>query len=114
MNSRDDTKTALITGQVVAKPERSLSQKIIFGFLSLLVVATCTLVSLVGFYCVTDANHISDTGTIVVSCYMIFLSAILFAFEIVQVKPCDMLDNIFKRNYGFLYNCAGKGIYVIL
>lgn len=41
--------------------------------------------------------------------YMILFAALLFVYEAVQMCPCEALDTILKRNFGFLYGPIGKG-----
>jgi hypothetical protein len=40
---------------------------------------------------------------------MLLFAALLFIFEAVQICPCEMFDNIIKRNFGFFYGVFGKG-----
>ena len=41
--------------------------------------------------------------------YMILFAALLFIYETVQMCPCELLDIVLKRNFGFLYGPVGKG-----
>lgn len=41
--------------------------------------------------------------------YMLFFAALLFAFEAIQICPCEIVDNALKRNCGFLYGQFGRG-----
>ena len=40
-------------------------------------------------------------------------AAILFLFETIQIRPCDLPQKIYKRNFGFLYGIKGKAIFMI-
>ena len=60
----------------------------------------------------TGAIAIGDVN--IVGLYMILFSAILFAFEVLQMKPNNNLDEIYKRNFGFLYGNIGKPCYLLL
>lgn len=63
---------------------------------------------------VGSANSINDTGTIFVGIYMVLFAAVLFTFEIAQFCPGSSVDNIMKRNFGFLYGYIGKGLFILL
>lgn len=52
----------------------------------------------------------SSTTTVFQCVYMLLFAALLFIFEAVQICPCEMFDNIIKRNFGFFYGVFGKGI----
>jgi hypothetical protein len=51
----------------------------------------------------------SSTATVFQCVYMLLFAALLFIFEAVQICPCEMFDNIIKRNFGFFYGVFGKG-----
>lgn len=59
-------------------------------------------------------NAGSDAGLGFIGLYLILFSAILFTFEVIQIRPCEALDNIYKRNFGFLYGMNGKCTYILL
>ncbi len=63
---------------------------------------------------VGSANSINDTGTIFVGIYMILFAAVLFTFEVAQFCAGSSIDNIMKRNFGFLYGYIGKGLFILL
>ena len=52
----------------------------------------------------------TSTATVFQCVYMLLFAALLFIFEAVQICPCEMFDNILKRNFGFFYGVFGKGI----
>lgn len=60
------------------------------------------------------SNNVDDTGVVFVGIYMILFAAIVFIYEVSQVMPCEALDNIVKRNFGFLYGTIGKGLFIML
>ena len=51
----------------------------------------------------------SSTTTVFQAVYMLLFAALLFIFEAVQICPCEMFDNVLKRNFGFFYGVFGKG-----
>jgi hypothetical protein len=63
---------------------------------------------------IKNANSVSDTGLVFIGLYMHIFAAILFCYEAIQIRPCDVLDTFYKRNFGFLYGPNGKGAYLIL
>jgi hypothetical protein len=68
----------------------------------------------VGALGIGASNNVDDTGVIFVGIYMILFAAIEFIFEVSQVMPCEALDIIVKRNFGFLYGVIGKGLFITL
>lgn len=67
----------------------------------------------VGALGIRDANSVSDTGLVFIGLYMHIFAAILFCYESIQIRPCEVLDTFYKRNFGFLYGPNGKGAYLI-
>lgn len=63
---------------------------------------------------IKDANSVNDTGLVFIGLYMHIFAAILFCYEAIQIRPCEILDTFYKRNFGFLYGPNGKGAYLIL
>lgn len=59
-------------------------------------------------------SGVDSTGKIFVSVYMFFFATLLFAFELNQIKPVEVIDHMFKRNFGFLYSYMGKAFFIIL
>lgn len=74
----------------------------------------CCLMAFTSVMGVMSVNGIDDTGRIMVAIYMIILSTLLAGFEIIQIKACDALDRIYRRNFGFLYGTKGKSFFIIL
>ena len=62
---------------------------------------------------VASASGADDTGLVFIGLYMLVFSLILFIFEINQLRPNCGVDNLWKRNFGFLYGPMGKGLYMI-
>jgi hypothetical protein len=61
---------------------------------------------------IAQADSTEDTGVVFVGLYMIVFALILSVFEMNQMRPNCGLDNLWKRNFGFLYGPNGKGIYM--
>mmetsp|Transcript_18420 Transcript_18420/g.62478 ORF Transcript_18420/g.62478 Transcript_18420/m.62478 type:complete len:180 (+) Transcript_18420:56-595(+) len=62
---------------------------------------------------IMGADNVDDTGIIFVALYMILFAAILFTFEMVQVYPCELMQRIYRRNFGFLFGTKGKALFII-
>ena len=60
-----------------------------------------------------QADSTSDTGVVFMGLYMLIFALILAIFEISQLRPTMGIDNLWKRNFGFLYGPIGRGIYMI-
>lgn len=63
---------------------------------------------------IKNSDNGSDSGIVFIGLYLILFAAILFTYEIIQIYPCDQLDNIYKRNFGFLYGTIGKCAFILL
>ena len=83
------------------------SSKIIAILLSLLMAATA-------LYGLCTVNQVDQTERIFVAVYMMFFSALLLAFEVNQIRHVPYLDDMFKRNFGFMYNHTGNALFIIL
>ena len=46
--------------------------------------------------------------------YLILFAALVFAYEIVQLAPVEVLDSYMRRNLGFLYGIIGKSFFLLL
>jgi len=67
-----------------------------------------------GALVVGQANSVNDTGVVFIGLYMCLFAAILFLYELIQIKPIEKVDRIYKENFGFLYGPNGRGIYMFL
>lgn len=60
-----------------------------------------------------SATSVNDTANVFVGLYMILFAAILFTYEVIQIRPCDALDTMYKKNFGFLYGTITKSLYML-
>ncbi len=67
-----------------------------------------------GAFIVKGSDSVNDTGSVFIGIYMVLFAAIMFCYELIQIKPIEKLDNIYKENFGFLYGPNGRGIYLFL
>ena len=44
---------------------------------------------------------------------MILFAAIIFLYELIQIRPCGYIDEVWKKNFGFLYGVGGKCCFII-
>mmetsp|Transcript_107925 Transcript_107925/g.232487 ORF Transcript_107925/g.232487 Transcript_107925/m.232487 type:complete len:185 (-) Transcript_107925:105-659(-) len=65
-----------------------------------------------GALVVGQANSVNDTGVVFIGLYMCLFAAILFLYELIQIKPIEKVDRVYKENFGFLYGPNGRGIYM--
>jgi hypothetical protein len=77
-------------------------------------MGAAVMMAAVGALGIKDASSVNDTGLVFIGLYMQIFAAILFCHESIQIRPCEALDNFYKRNFGFLYGPNGKGAYLIL
>ena len=57
---------------------------------------------------------INGAAKFVIAMFMLLFSGLLFAFEASQIYHVESLDNMFKRNFGFMYSAKGKAFYIVL
>ena len=91
----------------------SCRKKGLFWLLKVLTLALSMLMVLTALIGLTEVGGIEESGRIFVAVYMIFFSVLLMMFEISQIRPCENVDFMFKRNFGFLYGTKGKALFII-
>ena len=89
-------------------------KKMFLGASAVINLGLSFMIAATGAIAIGDVNNVDDSGQVFVGLYMILFSAILFAFEVLQMKPNNNLDEIYKRNFGFLYGNIGKPCYLLL
>jgi hypothetical protein len=78
------------------------------------IVGLCVLMTITAFYGLSMLNSISEASDVFVALYLFVFALMLFGFEIVEVYPCQALDFIYRRNFGFMYGAKGKAFFIIL
>ena len=71
-------------------------------------------VSAVGVIGILDSNNVDDTGTVFVGIYLLIFAMIEFTYEVSQIIPSESLDELVKKNFGFLYGVNGRGMFFLL
>lgn len=82
--------------------------------MTVFMMGAAVMMACAGALGIKEANSVNDTGLVFIGLYMHIFAAILFCYEAIQIRPCDVLDTFYKRNFGFLYGPNGKGAYLIL
>ena len=59
-------------------------------------------------------SGVDESGRIFVAIYMFFFAALLFIFELNQIRQIESIDHMFKRNFGFMFNTSGHALFIIL
>ena len=59
-------------------------------------------------------SSVGSSERVFVACYMLFFSALLFFFELNQMRPIESIDHMYRRNFGFLYGALTKSLFIIL
>mmetsp|Transcript_3478 Transcript_3478/g.5428 ORF Transcript_3478/g.5428 Transcript_3478/m.5428 type:complete len:167 (+) Transcript_3478:49-549(+) len=110
----DDTTSAQNESPLIkdSLPKRNSFQLFIYSIILIFILGICIMHSAVAALCISHAESEKDTGQVFLALYMILMSAILFTFETVQLRPIELFDGYFKRNFGFLYNPASKGCFM--
>ena len=63
--------------------------------------------------CTGLITGVDKSGKIFVAVYMFFFASLLFVFEGAQIRHVEAVDNVLKRNFGFMFNVMGKALYMI-
>jgi glycerol-3-phosphate acyltransferase PlsY len=56
----------------------------------------------------------TEVGRFFVAIYMLFFAGLLFCFEIIQLRRINYLEEVYRRNFGFMFTAYGKALYIIL
>ena len=88
-------------------------KKVVKMFFLIANLGLATMMGATGVLGIAAADSASDTGVVFIGLYMLVFSLILLIFEINQLRPNSGVDNLWKRNFGFLYGPVGKGLYMI-
>ena len=76
-------------------------------------MALCVLMFSTACVGAQTIDGVNKAGRIFIVVYMLFFSALLFLFEVMQIQKVEWLDHMFQRNFGFLYSVVGKAFFVI-
>lgn len=93
-----------------APPHKALVNSI----MTFVTMGIAVMMAATGALVVAKADSVNDTGIVFIGLYMCLFAAILFCYELIQIKPIEKLDGIYKENFGFLYGPNGRGIYMFL
>ena len=85
----------------------------VFWGLKILTIMLCILMMLTAAIGLTELTGLEAAGRVFVAVYMLFFATLLLTFEVIQVRPCEQIDFMFKRNFGFLYSTKGKAFFII-
>lgn len=88
-------------------------KKGLFWLFKVITIALCLLMILTALIGLSEVSGVEESGRIFVATYMVFFSVLLMIFEISQIRPCENIDFMFKRNFGFLYGTKGKALFII-
>ncbi len=86
----------------------------ILSSLKILTLGLSVLMFFTALYGISQMNGFDDLGQVFTGVYMLCFSIMLAAYELIQFWPWEALDNMYRRNFGFLYGVKGKGFFVIL
>ena len=84
------------------------------GVIVLLTIGVLTFLAYVGVIGILDSKSVDDVQIVFMGVYMIIFAATIFFYEIIQLLPCKILDDVYKRNFGFLYTPTGRGCYLMM
>jgi hypothetical protein len=73
----------------------------------------CIMEAACGALGIANTTSVKDTALVFVGLYMILFAAIIFLYELIQIRPCGYIDEVWKKNFGFLYGQGGKSLFII-
>jgi hypothetical protein len=91
-----------------------VSDHIIHLILRITSMGLCLLMAFTAVLGLGMISSIEASGRIFVGTYMLFFSAMLFFFELNQLRPIEFVEHLYRRNFGFLYGQLTKSLFVIL
>lgn len=92
------------------EPKHKKLVQMVFKFVNM---GICVMEAATGAMGISNANSVKDTALVFVGLYMILFAAIIFLYELIQIRPCGYIDEVWKKNFGFLYGVGGKCCFII-
>lgn len=92
----------------------SCGMKMCRSILSLITFLLAAFLAVVGAFGIQAASSVNDIEVVFVGVYMILFATTVFLFELIQLFQCIYIDEIIKRNLGFIYGPKGRGGYLLL
>ena len=89
-------------------------KNLILWGLKIATLALSCLMAFTALYALSHLDGFSEIGKVFVGVYMLCFAGVLFSFELIHITPIEALNNIYRRNFGFLYGTKGKGLFIIL
>lgn len=90
------------------------SVSILLLIILIIIIGGCALMLATAATGLTYMNSITDVAKIFIALFIFLFSGGLFLFEASQIRRCESVDHMFKRNFGFLYSAKGKAFYIVL
>eukprot|EP01032_Pedospumella_encystans_P020465 gene20465-23245_t len=97
----------------VGQSDVDRKSKVIYWILKITTMFLCVLIAATAVIGIEYINGVEASGKIFVATYMLFFSALLFVFELIEIRPVEWVDHMFRRNFGFLYGTMGKSLYIV-
>jgi hypothetical protein len=101
----------------VRTPEQEQKAKILYWGLKIGTMSLSLLMAATACIGLGSIAGVDKSGKFFVGSYMFFFAVLLFTFEGVSLIPespfKQQIDHLFKRNFGFMYNCMGKSFFII-
>jgi len=88
-------------------------KKIVQMVFKIVNMAACVMEAACGALGIAHTKSVKETALVFVGLYMILFAAIIFLYEMIQIRPCGYIDEVWKKNFGFLYGVGGKCCFII-
>lgn len=101
----------------VRSPEQEQKAKMLYWGLKIGTMSLSVLMATTACIGLGSISGVDKSGKFFVGSYMFFFALLLFTFEGISLIPetpfKQQIDHLFKRNFGFMYNCMGKSFFII-
>jgi len=98
-------------------PEQEQKAKMLYWGLKIGSMSLSVLMAATACIGLGSISGVDKSGKFFVGSYMFFFAVLLFTFEAISLIPespiRQQIDHLFKRNFGFMYNCMGKSFFII-
>ena len=101
----------------IRTPELEQKAKMVYWGLKIGTMGLSLLMAATACIGLGSISGVDKSGKFFVGTYMFFFAVLLFSFEAISLIPetpfKQQIDHLFKRNFGFMYNCMGKSFFII-
>lgn len=109
----DNVELGNTTKVITTSTNEPKNKKLIQIVFKIVNMAACVMEAACGALGIGQTSSVAETAYVFVGLYMILFAGIIFLYELIQIRPCGYVDEVWKKNFGFLYGVGGKCCFVI-